>query len=171
MITDRLDESKIYKISFRKGLTWNPMSLLGVLIRFFAKIKYNHTAILFYLNGGWLLQEAIEEGVKTTLFEKSHAIKYYSHFIIEEPDFEYNYKFSLQRTSIIEGKKYDFKGLLFYQLFLNLFGKWYGKAKDGDKRYYCYESVAYVYGIVDAYKLKPKELNEMFIIIIADTKI
>ena len=61
MITDNLDPNKIYKISFKKGITINPLTWLGGLIRLIAKVEYNHTAILFNIDSDWCLQEAIGE--------------------------------------------------------------------------------------------------------------
>lgn len=162
---NKLDKNKIYKISFRKGITLNPMSWLGGLIRFFAKVKYNHVAVLFYKNNEWKLQEAIDAGVITTKYENSNAVGYYSEYQLETPKFEYEINTVLNRIDFIENKKYDYEGLLFLQLLLNLFKKWYGKGKNGDKKFYCYEAVAYVFSINDSYKILPKKFNELFEII------
>ena len=157
-----LDKNKIYKMSFTKGITWNPLSWLGGAIRLIADIEYNHTGVLYFMEGQWKLQEAINEGVVSKPFYDSNAYDYYTHWIIEEPTFEYSYSKAISRIHSIEGKKYDLKGLLFYQFYLNIFDKWLGRAiKDGDK-YYCYETVQYIFGLQER---KPKDINSKFITI------
>jgi hypothetical protein len=157
-----LDKNKLYKVSFTKGITWNPLSLLGGAIRLIADIDYNHTGVLYYINNNWYIQEAIDEGVKSDIFENSNAYHYYTDYIIEEPKFEYNYDECIKKIFEIEGKKYDFKGLLFYQFWLNIFNKWVGKASRDKDRFYCYESVAYIFNINEK---KPKDINSKFTII------
>jgi hypothetical protein len=157
-----LDKNKIYKMSFTKGITWNPLSWLGGAIRQIANIEYNHTGVLYFMEGKWKLQEAIGDGVVSKPFYDSNAYAYYTEWTIEEASFEYSYIRAISRISSIEGKKYDYKGLLFYQFYLNVFDKWLGRAvKDGDK-YYCYETVQYIFDIEER---KPKDINSKFITI------
>jgi hypothetical protein len=157
-ILDHLDKNKVYKLSFKKGVTFHPLSWLGGLIRLIARVKYNHVGVLYYRDV-WYLQEAIDKGVISEPFVNSNAYHYYSHYSIEESPTK---QACIMRIREIEGKKYDYKGLLFYQLWLNLFNKWIGKAaKDGDK-YYCYEAVATVFDIREK---KPTEINSHFITI------
>ncbi len=155
---ERLDKNKIYKMSFRKGVTFNPLTWLGWLIRLIANVKYNHTGVLYYA-GCWMLQEAIDKGVKSAALHESNAWHYYTHFSIEESE---NKKGMYQRIAQIEGYKYDFVGLLFFQLWLNIFDKWIGSAVSDGKKYYCYESVAFVFDIEEK---KPSEINKHFITI------
>lgn len=162
MNLERLDKNKIYKMSFRKGVTFNPLSWLGWLIRLIANVKYNHTGVLYY-SGCWMLQEAIGDGVISQPLKESNAWNYYTHYSIEESE---NKKALFQRIAEIEGFKYDFVGLLFFQLWLNLFDKWIGSAVHDGKKYYCYESVAYVFDIDEK---KPSEINKHFIIIYEGT--
>ena len=161
MNLEHLDKDKIYKMSFRKGLTWNPLTLLGWLIRLIARVKYNHTGVLYY-SGCWMLQEAIDKGVISKPLFESNAWHYYTHFSIEESEKKAQY----QRIALIEGFKYDYVGLLFYQFYLNIFDKWIGSAVHDGKKYYCYESVAYVFNIDEK---KPREINKHFIIIYEGT--
>ena len=159
-ILNHLDKNKVYKISFYKGITWNPLTLLGGAIRLIADIDYNHTGVLYFMYNNWYIQEAIDEGVKSDILENSNAWHYYTHYSIEEPDFYYVLDKVISRIFSIEGKPYDFKGLLFYQFYLNVFNKWIGRAaRDGDK-FYCYESVAFIFNID---KKKPKDINSKFI--------
>lgn len=159
-IHNNLDKTKLYKISFSQKLSWKPTTWLGALIRVFANIEFNHTGILYYLNDKWMIQEAIDKsGVKSDIFINSNAYHYYNNYRLEEPDFDYDYDECMKRLFSIEGKLYDYKGLLFYQLWLNIFNKWIGRAKTDGKRYYCYESVAYIFGITEK---KPKNINSKF---------
>ena len=157
-----LDKNKIYKMSFTKGITMNPLTWLGGAIRLIANIEYNHTGVLYFMEGKWKLQEAIGDGVISKAFYDSNAYKYYPEWTIEEASFSFMYEKAISRIHDIEGKKYDFKGLLFYQAYLNIFNKWLGKAvNDGDK-YYCYETVQYIFGLDVK---KPKDINSKFITI------
>ena len=162
MNLEHLDKDKIYKMSFRKGLTWNPLTLLGWLIRLIARIKYSHTGVLYY-SGCWMLQEAIGDGVLSKPLKESNAWNYYSHHSIEESE---NKKALFQRIAEIEGYKYDFAGLLFFQFYLHIFNRWIGSAVNDGKKYYCYESVAYVFNINEK---KPSEINKHFITIYEGT--
>ena len=159
---ERLDKNKIYKMSFRKGVTFNPLTWLGWLIRLIANVKYNHTGVLYYA-GCWMLQEVIDKGVKSAALHESNAWHYYTHFSIEESE---NKKGMYQKIAQIEGYKYDFVGLLFFQLWLNIFDKWIGSAVSDGKKYYCYESVAFVFDIEEK---KPSEINSHFITIYENT--
>lgn len=152
-------------MSFRKGVTFNPLSWLGWLIRLIARVKYNHVAVLFNINDVWFLQEAIGDGVVTKPFLNSNAANYYTHYSIEEYRVQLSRKDIMDRILKSTGIKYDFAGLLFYQLWFNLFRKWIGSAVKGKEKFYCYEHVAYVFGFADSYKIVPKTLNENFIII------
>ena len=164
---EKLDKNEIYKISFFRKASLLPSTWLGGLIRIFARIKYNHTGVLYYMpiKKCWCLQEAIGDGVVMTSFLNSNAFKYYTDYEIGflKPQGTLNMVWEIsQRMLEIEGKRYDFKGLLWHQLWLSLFNKWIGRAvKDGD-RYYCYEAVAYVFGID---KKKPRDINDRFITI------
>lgn len=160
--TNNLDKSKIYRISFKRELGLNPFTWLGAAIRTIAKIPYNHTGVLFFENGVWMIQEAIGKGVKKQVWLESNAYNFYTHFVVQEikePKLTVNEM--LHRISFSEGLKYDYAGLLFFQLLLNVVKKWFGK-KYQDKKFYCYEHVAYVFGFDNSFKVSPKEFNKHF---------
>jgi len=157
-----LDKTQIYKVSFKKGYTLNPLSWLGEAIRLIADIDYNHTGVLYYKDGNWYLQEAIDDGVVSKIFTESNAFHYYTEYTVETFKFTYNYNECIARLNEIEGKKYDFLGLLVYQFYLNLFNKWIGRAARDKDKFYCYESVAYIF---DINSKKPKDINSNFVVL------
>src|SRR3990167_3222306 len=126
-------------VFFRTKLKWfDPLSWLSAAIRYFAKIKYNHTGIIFKMEGIPFIFEAVGRGV-----------------ICTEANYRLSGKITLVRTprvppAIREFRravskaghtKYDFVGLLFYQLFFQIFHIWIGSnnKNKADDRFYCYE--------------------------------
>lgn len=139
-------------VFFRDSFSWNPMSWLATLIRFFAGVKYNHVGIVI----GTDIFEAIGRGiVRRPLLQRISGRKIKvnrrkSHL----PD-----EIIKQRAFYNLGRKYDFAGLLWFQLWFQLFKHWIGfkSPEKAARKFYCYEFVAYVHDEKDWWKVNPKD--------------
>ena len=170
-MTTNLNPLIIYRLSFFNRVKWyNPFTWLGFSIRLIAGIPYNHTAVIYFdrTQEQWLTQEANDEGVKSKIWFTANCQKIYDVCAIQSIKIvdarfsdEGDYQVKLSRIRRLEGRKYDYKGLLLYQLILNVFKKWIGKESQ-DNRYYCYEHVAEIFGFNNAYKVVPKEFDKLF---------
>lgn len=147
-------------IFFRtKFSLWSPMSWLSALIRFFARIKYNHVGIIAYddVTGELCVFEAVAKGITSTSFEKRienrQVIVRRPRPYIKKDD---AYYFDL--CNKYKGYKYDKAGLLWEQLILQLTGKWVGTTnkEKAMRKFYCYEFAAFVSGEQDWLKINPK---------------
>ena len=169
-MTTNLNPLIIYRLSFYNRVKWyNPFTWLGFLIRLIAGIPYNHTAVIYYdqTQKEWFIQEANNKGITSKIWFIANCIKIYDVCAIqkENTNFFYSgqteYTDCLQTIKNIENSKYDYKGLLLYQLVLNIFKRWVGSNYQ-DEKYYCYEHVALVFQFSSAYKVVPKEFDKLF---------
>lgn len=145
-------------IFFRTKLSLNPASWLSTLIRFFAKIKYNHVGVIILIWGEPFVIEALGKGIVATPLSKRIIGK---KIRICRPFRNINEKLFAQKTVSYLSTKYDFIGLLFYQLVLNLTGHWIGGgSKNQERRLYCYEFVALMHkaDCTNWYSMLPKDL-------------
>lgn len=129
-----------------KAIWYNPLTWLGPIIRKIAKIEYNHVGIICKINGELFLAEAINKGfMPTNLEEKLKTDKHIKDWCVLRPVYEFD-KFKLNKECIsLLGNKYDYKGLLWNQLILNLFGIWIGRKNNQQDKLYCYEAVFYLH--------------------------
>lgn len=147
-------------IFFRtKFSLWSPMSWLSALIRFFARIKYNHVGIIAYddVTGELCVFEAVAKGITSTSF--AQRIKNRK-ILIRRPRYYLKkddaYYFDVCNSN--KNKKYDKAGLLWEQLWLQLFGRWIGTTNEekAKQKFYCYEFAAYVSGEENWYQINPQ---------------
>lgn len=134
-----------YIVGFYTPLKWyNPATWLSALIRLFADIKYNHVGIVVENWEVPFINEAVFKGVipieaKSRLKGKHVRIAEVETDMLER-------QIAVRANSKLGRTGYDFSGLLFHQLILQLFGVWIGrKGEKAGKKMYCYEYVAWIY--------------------------
>lgn len=141
-------------VFFRDSLSWNPMSWLATLIRFFARVKYNHVGIVVFDSGDFCIVEAIGRGiVKRSLTDrlKGRKVKIRRQ---KQPIPTIN-----GRALSMVGTEYDFAGLLWYQLIFQVSGEWVGykSPEKAARKFYCYEFAAWCVGWSQWWMVNPKE--------------
>ena len=140
----------------RTGFKWySPISYLSAAIRFFAKTKYNHAALVLFNWGKPFANEAIGRGVIAHPFGTRLKGK---QIMVLRPIFIKSEKeIATKANSNIGLSKYDVIGLIWQAIYLTT-GKWYGKrGKESIKRQYCFEYVAWVYNLPNYWRVTPKE--------------
>lgn len=139
-------------VFFRDSFSWNPMTWLATLIRFFAKIKYNHVGVIIDND----IYEAIGSGVVRRPFRARLIGRKVKINRKKQPAKAYELR---QLAYDCLGRKYDFAGLFWFQLWFQLFKKWIGfkSQEKAARRFYCYEFAAYVNQEPDWWKVNPKE--------------
>lgn len=149
-------------IGLRKRFCWyKPTTYLPYLIRKIAKIDWNHVGLINTETPD-IIYEAIGKGVvKSDYLNVLDEHDEMAFFRLEK---ELDIKVQLARINRSISSKYDFKGLLWHQLILNIFKKWVGKEVQDDK-FYCYEFAAYVFHRESAWRVVPKEFIKDFILV------
>lgn len=144
-------------VFFRDTLKWsNPMSWLATLIRFFAKVKYNHVGVITTDNGELFINEAVGKGI----VKRSLSSRITNRKILVRRKISYvdEIAFSTIANSQI-GKKYDYAGLLWFQLWYQLFKEWLGykSPEKAANRFYCYEYAAWCHEYKDWQMVNPTD--------------
>lgn len=143
----------------RTNFKWtNPLSYLSAAIRFFAKTKYNHAAIVVFNWNKPFTNEAIGTGVVAHPF--GNRIKGKKIKVLRVYDPENESVIAIKANSKIGTVKYDFIGLIYQAIYLT-FGKWYGKkGVASEKRMYCFEYAAWVYSdiFLKYWKVRPADV-------------
>jgi hypothetical protein len=141
-------------VFFRDKLTWNPMTWLAKLIQWIAGITHNHVGVVVVEdNGQTYIYEAVKEGIVVRpLWLRIHN----RDIMIRRPKKESSWVKHRAKNAV--GTKYDFAGLLWFQLLYAIFGRWFGyKGDKAGSRFYCYEFAAYVHDYPNWQMVKPKE--------------
>jgi len=118
------------------------------VIRWLTKCYYNHVGIIGECLGELWVFEAVGKG-----FIPTHRLEDYLLTIgkerevaILEPKKARPIAWIYSNISEIVGKNYDFKSLLWYQLFYQITGRWKGKTgKNATDTIYCSEAIAYIF--------------------------
>jgi hypothetical protein len=123
---------------------YKPLRYISLAIRKILNTWYNHIAIIVVIWGKVYVAESTKGGVKITPINK--WIKDYK-VIINRPTIILNEKEIGYRIMKYQGfTGYDYTSLIWYQLILQIFGKWKGKEKNkAAKKLYCSEYVALIY--------------------------
>ena len=143
-----------------------PMTWLSTIIRPIATIKYNHVENIVYFDGIYYCIGAIKEGYKKRPY---HEVIKCKEILIKRPKVSFDKIAYNLRLRMIEGSKYDKKGLLYDQFILNVLNRWKGAKTENEakKRFYCYEAFWYSYKEFfgkEWYKQKPKNtINAEFL--------
>jgi len=149
-------------IAFKtKALWYNPLTYLGPIIRKIAKIKYNHVGIVIELYNKKFIFEAVDKGfLAKSLDEKLNDKKHIKSYKVLIPIYKFNENTLREEAIDLLSNKYDFKGLLFNQLILNLFNVWIGRNNNQKNKLYCYEAVFFLHREIfpDWWKTKPQEI-------------
>lgn len=135
------------QIFFYTPFRWTDlMSWLASAIRYFAKIKYNHASTVVC---NWFVpfvNEAVASGVNPTncadrLKGRQILIRRFKGGLpYTERDF------CIRANEKLGDTKYDYKGLVFYQLVFQLFHVWLKRKREYVERHmYCYDYNAYCY--------------------------
>ena len=141
-------------VFFRDSFGWNPMSWLATLIRWIAGIKYNHVGVVAVDGNDYFIVEAIGRGiVSRPLFPRLQNRK------VKIRRLKTPLPTVSGRAFSMVGAKYDFAGLLWYQLLFHLVGDWFGykSPEKAARKFYCYEFAAWCVGWVNWWMVNPKE--------------
>ena len=118
-------------------------SWLARMIRKIAKIKYNHVGIVVHVWGVPMLYEAVGRGVICTPLDdriKGQQIKVCR--LYKESDEQ---RYAVEASLFLGKTPYDFVGLLWHQLILNITGIYIGRTRTAAATsFYCYEYAAYM---------------------------
>jgi len=123
-------------------------SWIGRTIRKITKSKWSHAGIFVWLWGELFVIEAEKKGVQLTKWSDK---KYNSgnpdgrkllYLTPKEPVDEK--EMAMMMLPYVGTKNYDYASLI-YQMIYQYSGKWIGKKKKGDNRFYCSEFVAFIY--------------------------
>lgn len=134
-----------------------PLTILAHLIRKVAGTFYNHCAIIIELNGtNYVLESDINGVVMTPL---RYWVKEQTVTVYQELSSSMKTARAMSRLGV---SKYDFLSLFWFQPIYNLTGKYYGftKERKAEKRFYCYEYVAWVLVFKDWFKITPNQFVE-----------
>jgi len=146
----------------RMPFVWyKPLRYVSWAIRKVLKTWYNHIAIVVFIWGKPYVAESTSGGVKITpLLEWIRDYK----LIIKRPKSLLSEKKIASRIMEYQGfTGYDYISLVWYQLILQITGKWHGKERDAaDDKLYCSEYAALVYKeqFPEWWKTTPKDLFE-----------
>lgn len=141
---------------FYKLKTW-----LSVLIRWFTKSYWQHTACIVLINNEVYVTEANPKiiPVKWDKFVKNKIIK------LSEANFEFNKSAMSNILLSRTGDEYDYAGTLLHQAIYQLSGVWLGHTEGfADRKLYCSEYIAWAYNKIQPdlfknyYKTSPKDL-------------
>jgi hypothetical protein len=137
-------------IVFYTPFNWKKIpTYLAALIRFFAKVKYNHCAVYVKNWGQGFINEAIDKGVIPEI--ASHRLRNVHVKIIRNPRVGTVPEDVIARKAnrVLGYTKYDYLGTMFHQLIWQLSGKrwWIGPKtrEEAEKKMYCYEYAAWVH--------------------------
>lgn len=155
-------------IAFKtKGFWYNPLTWISWFIRKIAKIEYNHVGVVVKIHNVLFIYEAVDKGFLPKKLSDKLKEKRIKDYIILRTEFIPK-DFSKKATKLL-GTSYDFKGLLWNQLILNITGEWIGRKTNQQDKLYCYEAVFYLYKEIfpEWWKEHPKNLfkNKNFNII------
>jgi hypothetical protein len=131
------------RIFVRGNLIWyKPMSWLSALIRFFAKIKYNHTGIIVSNWNETFINEAVAKGILANHIQELKG----KYIRVDRCKQTIDVDYFCKKANSKLGTPYDHKGLLLDQLIFQLFHKWTGHTHEfAESKMYCYEYGAWCY--------------------------
>lgn len=146
----------------RMPFVWyKPLRYVSWAIRKVLKTWYNHIAIVVFVWGKPYVAESTSGGVKITPLDK--WVRDYQ-LIIKRPKTILSESRIAQRIMRYQGfTGYDYISLVWYQVLLQITGKWHGKKRDAaDDKLYCSEYVALVYkeDWIEWWKVTPRDLFE-----------
>lgn len=122
---------------------------LATLIRFFAKVKYNHVGVIITEDGEHWLYESVQRGVtKTLLSDKIKNKTYINDYLVLKPSYPtFKCKTVKERVHSILGVKYDVLTLIAVQLLWTTLNIWIGSKTEQKalKRMICYEVIWYAH--------------------------
>jgi hypothetical protein len=134
--------------------------IVATLIRKFTKSPISHTAVVVEVWGNTYIIDAQSNGVNLKPFEE-WLRKYKYQFIVARPVKPVDeYMFSMKAFLKIGVTGYDFASLLWRHPLAIITGNWRKKYDPTDKSMVCSQYVAYTYGIVDSYRMTPKDMFE-----------
>lgn len=134
-------------------------SLISKIIMKITKSKFSHTALVVECNGRVCIIEAQNNGVNLKSYD-SWMKKYNYNYAISRPVKINKEEFAIRAFSKIGVTKYDFKGLLMYQPWYLITGKWKGSSKEAnDEKSYCSDYAGWCHSLKDYYKMSPNDIN------------
>lgn len=149
-------------------------NLPAPIIRYVTKCYYNHVAIVGSCLGQLYIFEAVSRGFIPTMrlsdyintIHKSNEICVRRYEKLNTPGNK-TIKDVYNNIDELVGRKYDFRGMMLYELIYNISKEWLGSTGEKAKnRVFCSEVIGYGYNWIfeDSYKLTPAQvyLNEEF---------
>jgi len=123
---------------------FKPMSWLGVLIRLFTKVKYNHVGLIVLIEKLPFVIEAVGRGVIITPYRQRTNDK---KIMIKRGSLSIKDSFSREALGYCGHTKYDVLGLVWHQLLWNITGVYTNAKNDSEaaERFYCYEFAAFMH--------------------------
>jgi hypothetical protein len=144
-------------ISVHTPFEWNkPLRYLSVLIRFFTKSFWNHSAIIYVASGIPFVAESDINGVVMYPLKNMSPNKTIRIYSLNLP------VDSGRIVSRVGISKYDFRALFIHHLVNIYFGIWIGPKSPGAayERFTCSEFVAWCLNFPSAYRTRPDELDK-----------
>jgi len=130
---------------------------ISKIIRFITNSKWSHSESVIIDENELMLIGANETGVKFKDFNTYLSNKPRIAILRYKGDLNYHNVNLIAKYTV--GTEYDFKSLLFYQLYMQLFHKWKGyKGKAATNKFYCSELSGYLIGLKDWWNKSPQDL-------------
>lgn len=133
--------------------------LISRLIKKATKSNYSHSAIFIEIWGQPYVIDAQKDGVNVRPWNDWLEMYDYNITVHRLTKLLNPTRFAQRAMTRVGHTAYDFEGLLIRQPIELLTNRWIEKG-DTEKKMYCSEYVAWVYGVEKAYKFSPQDLYE-----------
>lgn len=133
--------------------------LISRLIKKATKSEFSHSALFIEIWGQPYVIDAQNDGVNVRPWNDWLEMYDYKITVHRSSDLVNEKTFAQRALTRVGHTAYDFEGLLVRQPIELMTGKWIEKG-DTEKKMYCSEYVAWVYGVEKAYKFSPQDLYE-----------
>lgn len=155
-------------------ILFNRKRFLSKIIRWISKCPVSHSEILINIWDYPITLGATGAGVRGTDYskikkEKNIIILRYKKYI-DGITYEQEKELATRACSKL-GSKYDFGGLVYYQLVYQIFGRWIGRTRtEAEQSMYCTEYNAWCHQLDNWWTYSPEDFlnNKDFIIIYSD---
>lgn len=129
-------------------------SLLSKLIMKFTKSNYSHAALAIEVWGEICIIDSQKDGTNLRLLKEWGKNYKYKYDIVRP--FSFTTEMKSRAIEKMGFTPYDFYSLVILQPLYLITKRWFGKrGEKAEKRMYCSEFVAYVFGIKDDFEMNP----------------
>ena len=133
--------------------------LLSRMIKKATKSQFSHTALFIEIWGEPYVIDAQKDGVNLRPWNEWMKVYDYEITAHRSSDLVNEKTFAQRALTKVGHTAYDFEGLLVRQPVELLTGEWVEKGNK-ERKMYCSEYVAWVYGIEKAFRFSPQDLYE-----------